>query len=105
MSDPSADDRLRRWKCVSYCRCDSRKGHFVVDDDGTWVQFSDVEAVTGGHSLRVMYGTLEKSGLSFSLVASKRATNQDLRDVAALLIRAADILKDHPERVDTEISA
>jgi hypothetical protein len=52
-----------------------------------------------------MYGTLEKSGLSFSLVASKRATNQDLRDVAALLIRAADILKDHPERVDTEISA
>ncbi len=89
---------VRRWECVSYCHCKSRKGHFVVDDDGTWVLHKEL-------GLHIGRGSVEESGLGWNLYANTKATNRDLRAIAALLIAAADKLEAEPDAVDTRIEA
>ena len=38
---PPVNTGVARWKCTSYCRCESRKGHFERNDDGAWVIYAD----------------------------------------------------------------
>lgn len=58
-----------------------------------------------GYPIVVGRGSCEKSRLSWQLRADGRATNRDLRDIAALLIAAANKLESEPDAVDTEITA
>lgn len=57
------------------------------------------------YSIVVGRGSIARSGLRWQLRADGRANNQDLRDVAALLIAAAEKLESEPDAVDTEITA
>lgn len=105
MSDGTKETEIKRFKCVSYCRCDSRKGHFVVEDDGIWVRFEDLSKLLDGALVRVARGSVELTGLSWQLRAAQPATNQDLRAIASLLVAAAYKLEQNPEAVDTRIEA
>lgn len=96
---------LPRFTCVSYCRCETRKGHFVKEPDGVWVRFADVEKLLDGALVHVARGSVELTGLSWQLRAAGRATNQDLRAIASLLTAAAYKLEQNPEAVDTRIEA
>jgi len=100
----SNDQLLRRWKCESYCLCGSRQGHFERSDDGTWMLAADV---LGQQAPLIVaaHGALEGSGTAFQVRVSKRATNHDLRSIAALLILAADKIEADPEALDTRIEA
>ena len=98
------NQKLRRWKCESYCLCGSRRGHFERRDDGEWMLAADVLE----ENLPLMvaaHGKIEGSELAFELRVSKRARNHDLRSVAALLLLAADKLESDPSAVDTRIEA
>lgn len=55
--------------------------------------------------ITIAEGTLDGSDLFFQIKASKRATNHDLRSIAALLIAAANKLDGDPEAVDMRITA
>lgn len=46
----------------------------------------------------VAMGTVEATGLTWDLSASKRVTGDDLRAIAALLIEAANRLEREPDR-------
>jgi len=102
---PTEDLDLSRFTCVSYCRCETRKGHFVKEPDGVWVRFADVEKLLDGALVHVARGSVELTGLSWQLRAAGRATNQDLRAIASLLTAAAYKLEQNPEAVDTRIEA
>lgn len=56
------------------------------------------------YRLVIAKGFLEGSGLLWQVKGSKRATNHDLRSMAALLIAANKLAAD-PEAVDTRIEA
>ncbi len=99
------DERLPRFTCESYCRCGSRQGHFEKQDNGVWVRHTDVLKTLDGCPIVVGRGSIEMSGLAWQLRAANRATNQDLRAIAALLIAAADRLEREPDAVDTKITA
>lgn len=51
------------------------------------------------------HGTVELSGLGWELTGNRRATNQDLRSIASLLVAAAYKLEQDPSAVDTRIEA
>lgn len=108
MSEPRVipeDLDLPRFRCVSYCRCESRKGHFVKEPDGTWVRFEDIERLLDGALVHVARGSVEFTGLAWQLRAVRPVTNQDLRAIASLLTAAAYKLEQNPEAVDTRIEA
>ena len=54
--------------------------------------------------IRIAHGELEVSKLQWEVWGDKRATNADLRDLASLLILAAETLEKDPGATDTRIA-
>lgn len=53
-------DAVARWNCKSYCRCETREGHFERNDEtGVWVRYEDIAApgfkVTGSPVVRCVW--------------------------------------------------
>lgn len=82
------------------CSCGERyhSARGALDCERSHVRHSKKDAINVAH------GTVEASGLTWCIMASKRATNRDLRSISALLLQAAERLEEDPEAVDTRIT-